>query len=198
MAPQKNTAELLYGETTPSTTTPSSLLSGATPAKPQVEDPNAAIAAVLYQPDAYAAFPSGLREAFKARTDDHAVVLGRTSAEQLRYDRAFADAARSSGFNDDLAGRIYNAAIDADLADLHEEPVNEAQVRQDAEDTRRAVFDVYGQDAGERWLKVADDYVTRHPKLAAILARRGIGSRKDIVIPILEHARRRYIFPENR
>jgi hypothetical protein len=171
------TAEKLYGADDTETATKST-------------HPNEEAAAVMYAPDPRREFSRGDEQTFTARREEQ-LRAGVTPDELLKYDRDFADWAGKTGLEPHITRRFYNAAVDADLAELRGVAVDEAENQRTAEATRDEIYATYGAEDGARWLERTNEWVKKnHPKLHALLGRRGIGSRKDIVIPLLEHVRR--------
>jgi hypothetical protein len=54
-------------------------------------------------------------------------------------------------------------------------------------ETRDQLSQTYGAEQGEQLLKRAARFVAKHPKLAERMRERGLGSRPDIVLGIIEH-----------
>lgn len=156
--------------------------------------PNEEIAAELYAPGADAEFSRADRQTFEARKEDHLRTIGRTADERLKHDREFATWSGKTGLEPHITRRIYNAAVDADLAELRGVSIDDADQQQAAEATRDEIFTTYGAEDGARWIELTNEWVKKnHPKLGEVLRRRGIGSRKDIVIPLVEHVRRMHL-----
>jgi hypothetical protein len=148
------------------------------------------MAAELYAPGADAEFSRADRQTFGARREEQLRSGLFTSDALLTSNREFAAWAGKTGMEPHQTRRWYDADVDARLAELREEPFHEADHQRMAEATRDAIFATYGAEDGARWIEATNAWVKKnHPKLAELLQRRGIGSRKDIVVPLVEHVR---------
>lgn len=85
---------------------------------------------------------------------------------------------------------LYDLVVAADIADQRGEPFDEAQEQAWREESYKGLREEYGQRDAEMWLGRAAKYAREHPKLAAQMQRRGIGSRPEVLKAIVEHVRR--------
>jgi hypothetical protein len=99
------------------------------------------------------------------------------------------------------ATKLPDEAIDAVIDGHINNLMAAAQVTEDADDretarrsqawaieTRSKLSATYGDEA-EALLERAQRFARAHPKLAEVLGRRGLGSRPDIVLSLVEHVR---------
>jgi hypothetical protein len=133
-----------------------------------------------------------MKTAYASRADDHLMVLGRTDADRVARDQAFTeDIVRKPGFEPYGLGKmLYEHAVNADIADTRGEPdVEDAQLVAWNEEARRALVSRFdgGPARVEDLLARSKKFTEAHPKLHELLGRRGIGSRADIVLAIVEH-----------
>lgn len=86
-------------------------------------------------------------------------------------------------------GAISNIVGQARVVDDEEAAEIEIDKRTAAHNTevRKELADRYGAEQGESLLKRANKFVTARPTLAKRLRERGLGSRPDIVLALVEH-----------
>ena len=90
-----------------------------------------------------------------------------------------------------IAQTLYREGVEADLADLRGAPFDRAAHQRWAEATRAELRSVYPQAEVDDLLARTGRFVDQHPELKALLARRGIGEKPSVVVPLVEHVRRR-------
>lgn len=135
-----------------------------------------------------------LRPAFEQREADLSNVLGLTTEQRAAEQKEFTQTIRASGLDGNVIGkRIYDLSVDARIAQLRgadDEDALASRLQRHSEETRQQLAGVYGREEAEKLLARAQKFVKQHPKLHAQLGVGGIGSRPDVVIPIVEHVRR--------
>lgn len=190
-----STEDVLFGGTTPSNPeaakekAPRTVLGLST----KLSAPEASDADKAWDADAKELYPMqiGLRHVFTNRANDLADELAETKAERDVRHKEFIAMARAAGFTQHgLLERLYNAEIDADLADARGNEYDDSAAHQSGAKVRAQLRATYGDKEAETLIAAAQKFVEQHPKLHQALGRRGIGSRQDIVIPIIEHVRR--------
>jgi len=139
----------------------------------------------------------GLEPAYTDREVEVADTLGLDTAQRKAAEQAFSHIIHEAGLDANVLGRrLYNLEVDRQLAEIRGRDVDEAaantRLLKDTEETRQRFTATYGREEGQKLIKQTQEFVKRHPGLAAILARAGIGSRADVVIPIAEEVRRRH------
>lgn len=135
---------------------------------------------------------TALREPLRERQSDLVDVLGLTQTQQQARHRDYADLIRRTGLEPLTVGaRLYDLMTDADLEDARGTAVDAAQVTAWSEESRRQLRVTYGAKEAEDLLQRVQKFTREHPKLAAIVQRRGIGSRPDVVQLLVDEVRRR-------
>ena len=106
----------------------------------------------------------------------------------------YADLMRASGLDQNLAVAelLHTAWSDARMADARpgvEQADVLAEIAAMNEATRAALREEYGARDAEELLQRTNKFVKQHPKLAAIMKTRGVGSRLDVVTALFDHVR---------
>lgn len=163
------------------------------PGDPGANDPAQAAAETLYGGSKAEAIPHAhtLRPTFQHRDSDLAEVVGLDRAVREEAQQAFLGLINQAGLDPYVvAPRLYNLLADAALAEVRgSDAIDDAQIQQWEEDTRQQLRSTYGEEF-EGLLERAAKYINQFPDLAELMEVRGIGSRPEIVIPIVELVRR--------
>jgi hypothetical protein len=157
---------------------------------PAAQQPNKAATA----PGAAGLYPVdvAMESTYAGRADDHRTVLGRSEAERIAHNEAFTeDIVRKPGFDPYGLGKVlHDYDLSAQIADARGEPdIDDAQLAAWSEETRQKLHGAYdgGPALVDDLLARAQKFTSAHPKLHELLGRRGIGSRPDVVLAIVEH-----------
>lgn len=130
-----------------------------------------------------------LRPAFREAETALGDVLGLTSAQRKARTDEYVSLVRETGIDPHtLAPVIYNAHVEAQVAAAR--GAGDVDVQALNENTRRAVREAYGGERAEKLLDEVRTFVRQHPRLQSILQARGIGSRPEIVMGLIDHVRR--------
>lgn len=169
--------------------TPTPKAGGSNTPAPTVPGPGPAPARL---PDEEVMYPAdvALRPAFHEHDDKLHDVLGLTREQREARQQEFTADIRALRLDPYVLGnRLYGLAVAADLADHRGDDEDDARYQADAEAARRQVRETYG-DQAEALMASAQKFVSENKRLHALLGRRGIGSRPEVVIPLVEHVRR--------
>ena len=181
-----------------------SFIGDVVPLPTPTEEPKRVQTAVdieLYGADALAPtdmFPveTALRETFRTRVDEVSDVLGLSHAQTIARHRDFVGGVvRPAGLdkNPELAALLYQEVTDAEIAAARsrgDDDDLEARVGADAETARKALRELYGRERAEEILKRTRAFVDQHPKLKALVNKRGIGSKPAVVLALADHVRK--------
>jgi hypothetical protein len=157
---------------------------------------------VLYPPEPkqpaseWVSVDRAIETVLQPREAELANELGLSTVERAKEKAESTDMLRKSGLDPyGVGAKIIDLSIDARLAqlrsggDVDEEELNSRILRNNA-DTRQELAGTFGREEAERLIALADKWVRTQPKLHALLGTNGMGSRPDVVIPIVEHIRR--------
>jgi hypothetical protein len=137
---------------------------------------------------------TALRETFDENLTKLGDRTGLDLAAQATERREYAAVMRATGLHEHagLAKLIHNEWTNARMADAG--PVDDvdldAQIDVQNEASRSALRGQWGAEGAEDLLQRAQKFARQHPKLAAILQTRGIGSRPHVVQALVEHVRK--------
>jgi hypothetical protein len=135
-----------------------------------------------------------LEQPFNARESDEANVLGKSTAQREKERKEFIDMMRQSDLPVyELGPKLWEHKVDSELAQIRggiDEEELSGRILRNNEEIRQELSGVYGREEAEKLLARADKWVRTQPKLHALLGVNGMGSRPDVVIPIVEHIRR--------
>jgi hypothetical protein len=129
------------------------------------------------------------RGTFEEHKDTELAVLGLTAEQRATRHRDHNALIAATGVDEYSVGKLlYDAKISADIAVARGEAEPDLQALN--EEARRVLADTYGRDEVEPLLTRVREFARQHPKLAAILQTRGIGSQVPVVTALVDHVRR--------
>ena len=132
---------------------------------------------------------------YQGREADLANALGMTAAQREAEQKAFSRDISRSGLDPyELAPRVYGMSVDSRVAiargTVADEATVEVRERRHAERSRQEVARIYGPAEAEDLLGRLKRYVAQFPALENALLTEDIGSRPDVILPLVEHVRR--------
>jgi hypothetical protein len=129
-----------------------------------------------------------LRSVFTDRASEVADVLGLDATQRAARESAFTEVIRSTGLDPLTVGEpLYRRFTDAEIADRRGADAPDVQALD--EESRRLLREAYGAEDAENLLARTRAFVAQHPKLAATLRTRGLGSQPEVVRLLVEHVR---------
>jgi hypothetical protein len=155
-------------------------------------DPHAPMASQMYPTDNRSINERQLDEFLATRKEDEANVLALSDDQRRQRQGARHQLARDTGLELHILRPIFGADIDNDLAEQRGRPEDQALYHTWQSETLAEIRATYGDEA-DRWVRLTQEWVAQHPALAKMLGRRGLGSRREIVLPILERVRERHL-----
>ena len=179
-------AKAIYGDDSrPSTTRPR-------PGASDPHDPHAEMASKTHPTDTRSTRERQDDEFFETRKADETIKLALTDAQRAERHRGWHDLARATGLDAHILRPIIASSIDSDMAE-HAGKVEDQELYDSwRSETLADLRATYG-DQTDKWLRLTQHWVEKHPALAKMLGRRGLGSRREIVIPILERVREEHL-----
>jgi hypothetical protein len=143
--------------------------------------------------DGNAADDPTLYAATKQRGQDLWLRTGLNTDGRKQLDQTFRTIQQETGLPEEEVNRILDGHIngllgEARVTDDTEEAAAARRIEADTIETRSRLATLYDTDA-EDLLERTQRFIRLHPKLAQVLQRRGLGSRPDIVLPLVEHVR---------
>ena len=135
-----------------------------------------------------------LRPVFEASDASLAETLGLTTEQRATEQKEFTQAIQESDLDPYVVGqRIYTHLVKARVAEARgrgDEGKLARTIQEGNETIRRELRSTYGPKETDDLIARAQRFTKQFPKLHAILGTAAIGSRPDVVIPIIEHVRR--------
>jgi hypothetical protein len=133
-----------------------------------------------------------MRETFSNRRHELSDVLGLSHEQQHARHNEWAIGIRETGLDPTIGALIYNKFTDAEVAIARGADVDDATLAAANKTIRQRLRETYGEEA-EDLLKRTNTFVNAHPKLAAVIGMRGVGSNPEVALELVEFVRRSHI-----